>query len=92
MTPLTKVNPGGCVPVADLMEDRHHWASSCPFPDAPRRLHLVELRPNAKGLSSLAQAPAASPQTRLEGLARLQALDYNTWCVQAPMLLRYPSL
>nr|CAB3503814.1 unnamed protein product [Digitaria exilis] len=61
------------------------WVSARPSPDAPRRLHLVELRPNAKGFSSHAQAPAASPQTRLKGLARLQAPDYNTWCVQAPI-------
>ncbi|KAF8775033.1 hypothetical protein HU200_005083 [Digitaria exilis] len=60
------------------------WVSARPSPDASRRFHLVELRSNAKDLSSLAQAPAASPQTRLEGLARLQAPDYNTWCVQAP--------
>ncbi|KAF8648715.1 hypothetical protein HU200_064769 [Digitaria exilis] len=63
------------------------WVSVRPSPDAPRRLHLVELRANAKGLSSLAQAPAASRQTRLEGLARLQAPDYNTWCVQAPSMV-----
>nr|CAB3469827.1 unnamed protein product [Digitaria exilis] len=37
------------------------WVSARPFPDAPRRLHLVELRPNAKGLSSLAQPPSPSP-------------------------------
>ncbi|KAF8675236.1 hypothetical protein HU200_047907 [Digitaria exilis] len=42
------------------------WVSARPSPDAPRRLHLVELRPNAKGLPSLAQAPTATPQTRLE--------------------------
>nr|CAB3452259.1 unnamed protein product [Digitaria exilis] len=51
------------------------WVSARPSPDAPRRLHLVELQPNAKGLSSLAQAPAATPQTPLAFLARLQAPD-----------------
>ncbi|KAF8667929.1 hypothetical protein HU200_052557 [Digitaria exilis] len=32
------------------------WVSARPSPDGPRRLHLVELRPSAEGLSSLAQA------------------------------------
>src|SRR5579859_1046751 len=48
------------------------------LPDAPRLFHLVELRPNTEGLSSLSQLPAATPQTRLEGLARLTSHGFTT--------------
>lgn len=41
-------------------------------------LHLVELRQNAKDLSSFSHAPVATPQTWLEGLARLTSPGFTT--------------
>src|SRR5690348_16868030 len=76
--------PGQVTPWVTTGLPHRKSVSARPSPDAPRSLHLVELWPNAKGLSSLVQVPAATQQAWLEGLARLQVPYYNSWCVQAP--------
>nr|CAB3464293.1 unnamed protein product [Digitaria exilis] len=50
----------------------------------------VSARPSPDALAAFTWASSplhkhATPQTQLEGLARLQAPDNNTWCVQAPV-------
>lgn len=52
-----------------------------PLLDALHYLHLVELWPASRVPLLLSQASSATPHMRFEGLAKLQALDYNTWCV-----------
>ena len=59
----------------------HKWVSALPLPDAPCRLHKVELSQIMEGLSSLSQALAASQQTRLEGLAIHPSPGFTTFCV-----------